>query len=210
MIVAPTNWTASALRTIVWPQYAGGGTRFSLPAMLPAIWPSKNAGDQLDFALDLDAWLADEGDQLVGIDAAVAAADGSVEPTDLAVVWSTILGGRPTVMLSAGRPGIAYLVTLTLSTLQGRRVQVPVRLAVTTLTASLAPLPAPVAQSCLLGLTTPSGAVLTTDNDLALTVNLPVVTAATAGAPNGSVPPNVIGLGGDAILTIDTTPLLYA
>ena len=209
-VVAATNWTPSPSRMAAWPQYAGSGTRNSLPAQLPTVWPTKGPADQLDYVLDLDGWLAEGGDALVlsGL-VSIAASDGASGPADLDVVWSTLLAGRPVLMLAGGRPGITYAVAVSLRTAARRRV-VPVAMLSIGAGISAPAVPAPVVQSCQVALTDPSGAVLMVAPGVALTVDVPVAIAAAAGAPTGPAPPNLVTLGQGRALTVAGIPLIYA
>lgn len=117
----------SALRTIVAPQTAGTGTRLSAASVLPARFPAKASFDALDYSLDLDAWLADIADTVASVSATVSPTAGqAADPSDLGVVWVTVLNGRPTLMLAGGVPSGSYVVMVAVRTVGGRRELFPV------------------------------------------------------------------------------------
>lgn len=115
-MLAPTVWTPSLARTLV-ASSPSGALRGVTVARTALSWPSKAAVEQLDYTLDLTAWLADGADSAVSLVVAIAPS-GNVQ--DLAIVWQLLLNGRAIILLGGGQPGLAYLVTLQVATTNGR------------------------------------------------------------------------------------------
>ena len=127
-MTAPTTWTPSLERTVAAP--AGG----PLPAGLsyvqaPLSWPPKASVEDLDYTLGLTAWLADAGDTAASFTIAIAPSGSA---GDLAVAWQEVLAGNATVLLTGGRPGVDYVVSVEITTTAGRVALFDVGLPMTT------------------------------------------------------------------------------
>ncbi len=149
----PQVWRPSGARTVtldgVLPLPRG-----VIPADLPPlVWPAKDPGDVLDYAIDAGAAFAgDSSDRIatVGVTIVPSASPADLQlgrvlaDTDVAVMW-----------FSAGQAGTVYSVQVQMSTLNGRTIGRTILLPVQQL-ATIAP-PTTV-------LTTDTGAVVTDQN----------------------------------------------
>jgi hypothetical protein len=125
-----------------------------VPADLPPlVWPAKDPGDVLDYALDLSAALAgDPTDQVASVGVVV---QPSGNPGDL-VTGSVVANGTSAVVwFSAGVAGTTYAVQLSIGTLKGRVISRSVLLPVQSLAA---------AASVNNPLTTSTGSIVTDQN----------------------------------------------
>lgn len=122
----PPAWTASPSRTLAALGPAGTALRGVRLAPPHLRWPAKAPGDTLDYALDLSAWLAEDGDALTQVVASIAPAG----PADLSLVWIAIYAGLPTLLLTGGVAGTDYAIALLATTAAGRQAGFPMRLCV--------------------------------------------------------------------------------
>jgi hypothetical protein len=111
-------WRPSAARTVVLdapPQLPRGVLPSDLP---PLVWPAKDPGDVLDYAVDATALMAgDSSDRIATVSVSVvpSAMLGDLQPGraigdgSVAVLW-----------FSAGLPGTTYSVRVQVGTLNGR------------------------------------------------------------------------------------------
>lgn len=118
-VVAEVGWTLSAARTLTLSEQATAVVRSRSQAALPLIWPGMASADALDFAIDPTAWLTEIADELVSVTASVPAL---VLPTDLQLLWVTILQGMAVIFAAGGQPNTTVPVELVLTTAAGRRV----------------------------------------------------------------------------------------
>ncbi len=125
--VLSPGWTASAARTVVLSAPSSATFRGISNASSLLVWPSMASADCLDFSLDVAAWLAETGDRLAGLRVTYPT---PVTPTDLQVLWCTILSGQPVLFLSGGQPNTSFTIRILLITTAGRRhaeqVQIPI------------------------------------------------------------------------------------
>jgi hypothetical protein len=125
-----------------------------MPADLPPlVWPIKDAGDVLDYSLDLSAALAGDVTDQVATVAVAIQPNGAAG--DLQVGRIVGSGTSAVVWLSAGVAGTTYAVQLTIGTLKGRVIGRTVLLPVQQLAATPAPSNP---------LTTEAGSVVTDQN----------------------------------------------
>lgn len=119
----------------------------------PLVWPAKDPGDVLDFALDATAALAGDTTDRIATVAVTLVPDASGADLQLGNV---VADGAVVVMwLSSGQAGTVYSVQVTMSTVNGRIIGRTVLLPVQEM-AAVAP-PASV-------LTTSAGAIVTDQN----------------------------------------------
>jgi hypothetical protein len=115
----------------------------------PLVWPQKDPGDTLDYIFDIaPALRASPGDVISTLDVAISPSNSG----DLTLASSAADGTRAVLWLTAGQPGTAYAVTVSITTSAGRTIIRSIALPVV----SLATLPATVET-----LTTLAGQVLT-------------------------------------------------
>ena len=123
-------WRPSAARTITLDAFipVPRGTTATIPA--PLSWPLKDPGDLLDYQFDIaPALIGNDGDAIATLDITISPSN----PGDLALSSTAADGTRAVLWLSAGQPGIAYTVTLTIGTQAGRTIARSVLLPVATL-----------------------------------------------------------------------------
>lgn len=104
-------------------------------------WAPKASGDNLDFTLNPKNWLHGTGDYLASVTASVLTATGA--PTDLTVLWATVLHGMACIFLGGGPPGTVQQVQVSVTTQQGRCLVQPVAVAILADTPATAPQPVP-------------------------------------------------------------------
>ena len=119
----------------------------------PLVWPAKDPGDVLDFALDATAALAGDTTDRIATVAVTLVPNASSADLQLGNVVAD--GAVAVIWLSGGQAGTVYSVQVTLSTLNGRTIGRTVLLPVQEM-AAVAP-PAGV-------LTTDAGAIVTDQN----------------------------------------------
>lgn len=125
-----------------------------LPADVPPlVWPAKDPGDVLDFALDATAALAgDTTDRIATASVAIVPQASSADVQ----LGNVVADGAVVVMwLSSGQANTVYSVQITMSTLNGRTIGRTVLLPVQ----EMAAVPPPTSV-----LTTEAGAVVTDQN----------------------------------------------
>jgi hypothetical protein len=82
----------------------------------PIILPAQSPSDLLDYTLDLSAWLGDANDQL----ASASVVPLAVNPLAIAIQTLTIQGSAITAWITAGAPGICYVMEFEIATRNGR------------------------------------------------------------------------------------------
>ena len=86
----------------------------------PLNWPTKDPGDVLDYGFDISpALVGNPGDSIATLDIAITPSN----PGDLTVNASSADGSVVVLWLSAGQPGIVYVVTIVIGTTSGRTLQ---------------------------------------------------------------------------------------
>ena len=128
--------------TAVWTPSAGRTVSLIIPTPLRGIsaalvalsWPQKASADNLDYPLDLSAWLADADDMLRRFTLQISAGGAPLDEQDLAAVWVSVIGGMPVALLSGGKPGVTYTATLIHTTTGGRKLAVPITIGVNSIT----------------------------------------------------------------------------
>ncbi|MBS0961139.1 phage fiber-tail adaptor protein [Acetobacter thailandicus] len=128
-------------------------------------WAPKSGADNLDFSLDASGWLKGTEDYLACVSACVPTVTGL--ETDLRVLWATVMSGLACFFLGGGIPGTVQTVQLTLVTQQGRRLTLPVSVAIRTDSAAAPPVCVPHLAD---GTPLPPN-TLSLQNDVALTTN---------------------------------------
>ena len=125
-----------------------------VPADLPPlVWPAKDPGDVLDFALDATAAFAgDPTDRIATVSVAI---DPQAVPADLTLGSVVAEGTIAVLWLSAGQVGTTYAVSVQIGTQNGRIIGRTVLLTVQQLANAAPPTAA---------LTTPAGTVVTDQN----------------------------------------------
>lgn len=99
--------------------YAGSAPRGYRPTLLPRQWPSKRAGDLLDYGLDCREYLAGIGDIIEDFSLAVL-------PDDLLAPLVVNIGGVLIAWLAGGTAGTAYTATWTIKLGSGQRIVAPI------------------------------------------------------------------------------------
>lgn len=99
--------------------YAGSAPRGYRPTLLPRRWPSKRAGDLLDYGLDCREYLAGIGDIIEDFSLAVV-------PDDLQAPLVVNIGGVLIAWLAGGTVGMAYTATWTIELGSGQRIVAPI------------------------------------------------------------------------------------
>ena len=119
----------------------------------PLVWPAKDPGDVLDYALDATAALAGDTTDRIATAAVTLVPDASSADLQLGNIVAD--GAVVIIWLSGGQAGTVYSVQISISTLSGRIIGRTVLLPVQELAA--VPPPASI-------LTTEAGAVITDQN----------------------------------------------
>jgi len=102
----------------------------------PLNWPTKDPGDVLDYGFDISsALVGNPGDSITTLDVTVAPGN----PGDLTLNSASADGSVVVLWLSAGQPGIVYVVTIVVTTTSGRTIQRSILLPVLLL--SVPPIP---------------------------------------------------------------------
>ncbi len=113
-----------------------------MPEIVTLSWAPKSSADHFDFSLDLSAILSQTGDYLAGIER-VEIPTASDLPSQLAVLWSSVVQGLACIMLGGGTPGITEQIVVYVVTQQGRRLAPRIELAITSETDATEPTPPP-------------------------------------------------------------------
>ena len=88
-------------------------------APAPLNWPTKDPGDVLDYGFDLSAALVgNPGDAIETLDVTISPNN----PGDLVLNSAAADGSMVVLWLSSGQPGGVYVVTVTVGTSSGRRL----------------------------------------------------------------------------------------
>ena len=210
MITLFPAFTVAPSRTVVWPQAAGVSPRYAAAAAIPLSLPSKGPGDALEFALNLDAMMAEIDDAIARATVAVQLnGQPATAPSDCGVTWASVVAGRPTAMLSGGVPATSYTVAWSVFTTGGRVVTVPVGLTIGAYGAASAPVP-PAA------IAVPVGNTLLPDGTILLLANgEPLLLANAAAGPGYASPaaiaPNTLAIAPGLPLMLDSgLPLVLA
>lgn len=165
-IPSPT-WQPAAARVIPISAPANLRTRGLVPEIVTLSWAPKSSADHFDFSLDLSAILDATGDHIAAIER-VDIPTASGDPTQLAVLWSSIVNGLACIMLGGGTPGEIEEIVVYVVTQQGRRLAPKVLLAITSETAATEPTPAPTMGNGIPvppnAIRLPSGFILTDNN----------------------------------------------
>lgn len=109
--------TVSSIRTVV---YAAPQPNYPLK---PLVWLPKQARDDLIFALELSAWLADINDTIASIQV-------SSDINSIYLANAAFSGSLCTVEVAAGNPNISYTVYFIVYTTGGYSAEFPVTLSV--------------------------------------------------------------------------------
>jgi hypothetical protein len=111
-------WRPSGARTVILdapPQLPRGVLPSDLP---PLVWPAKDPGDVLDYAIDATSLLAgDTSDRIATVSVTVAPNAG---PSDLRPGRAIGDGNIAVLWFSSGQPGTTYSVQVQVGTLNGR------------------------------------------------------------------------------------------
>lgn len=135
-------WQPACARIIPISPSANLRERGLVPSITVQSWAPKSAADHFDFSLTLSEILSDTEDYIARIlRVDIPTASGS--PTDLTVLWSSIVNGMACVMLGGGEPGTTQTIVVYALTQQGRRLATRIELAITTETDAVEPTPAP-------------------------------------------------------------------
>ncbi|MCG4261396.1 hypothetical protein K6W36_12550 [Acetobacter senegalensis] len=160
-------WQPAAARVIPISAPANLRTRGLVPEIVTLSWAPKSSADHFDFSLDMSEILDATGDHIAFIER-VDIPTASGDPTQLTVLWSSIVNGLACIMLGGGTPGETEEVIVYVVTQQGRRLAPKVLLAVTSETAATVPNPAPTMSSGVPvppnAIQLPSVSILTDDN----------------------------------------------
>ncbi|MFT9064578.1 MAG: hypothetical protein ABF430_12310 [Acetobacter persici] len=135
-------WQPAASRVIPIAAPANLRTRGLVPEIVTLSWAPKSSADHFDFSLDLSAILDQTGDHLAAIEQ-VDIPTASGLPTELTVLWSSVVQGLACIMLGGGSPGEIEQIVVYVVTQQGRRLAPRVELAITAATDATTPTPAP-------------------------------------------------------------------
>jgi hypothetical protein len=145
-------WKPSNARTIALDAFIPVPRGSTAVAPPPLNWPTKDPMDVLDYQFDISpAVVGNDGD-------AIATLDVTIEPSnpgDLALNSASADGNVAVLWLSGGQAGTVYLITMVISTINGRVIQRSILLPVLYL--SVTPVPSN-------ALVTDSGVVLTDQN----------------------------------------------
>jgi hypothetical protein len=116
---ATYSWIPSTARVVCVDGF-GMVPRGTLSIMPPSLtWPAKDPSDTLDYVFDISQALAgNEGDAIATLDVAISPAN----PGDLTLVSASADGDQAILWLSAGFAGTTYLVTINVSTNNGRAI----------------------------------------------------------------------------------------
>ena len=118
----------------------------------PLNWPAKDPTDILDYQFDISpAVVGNDGDTIATLDVTIEPNN----PGDLALKSATADGNVAVLWLSGGQAGTVYLLTLVITTVNGRTIQRSILLPVLSLSVPAIPSNA---------LVTDSGVVLTDQN----------------------------------------------
>lgn len=165
-IPSPT-WQPAAARVIPISPPANLRTRGLVPEIVTLSWAPKSSADHFDFSLDLSGILDATGDHVAAIER-VEIPTASGLPTQLTVLWSSIVNGLACIMLGGGAPGETDEIVVYVVTQQGRRLAPRILLAITTETDASTPTPAPTLPDGTPvppnAIRLPSGKILTDDN----------------------------------------------
>ena len=145
-------WKPSNARTVVLDTFIPvprGSAAVSPP---PLNWPAKDPTDVLDYQFDISpAVVGNDGDTIATLDVTIEPNN----PGDLALKSATADGNVAVLWLSGGQAGTVYLLTLVITTVNGRTIQRSILLPVLSLSVPAIPSNA---------LVTDSGVVLTDQN----------------------------------------------
>jgi hypothetical protein len=120
-----SGFVPSPARTLAYTGWMATGDPAVVPP--PMVWPAKEPTDVLDFTVDLSAWLADGGNDLLEL---VTVTPPSTTPGDIAVNVLNVGGATVTCWLIAGQGGATYPMEFSVATQQGRTANFDVVLAV--------------------------------------------------------------------------------
>jgi hypothetical protein len=145
-------WKPSNARTVVLDTYIPVPRGSAAVAPAPLNWPAKDPTDVLDYQFDISpAVVGNHGDTIATLDVTIEPNN----PGDLVLKSATVDGNVAVLWLSGGQAGTVYLLTLVITTVNGRTIQRSILLPVLYLSAAANPPNA---------LVTDSGIVLTDQN----------------------------------------------
>lgn len=105
----------------------------SVSSSNPTSWPSKSSSDVLDYSLDFSSWLGQ--DELTSQPSVVITRSSGAANTatgDLTSIWSELYNPSIcTLMLSYGVLGASYNIQVTVTTVQGRTIEVIMPISIT-------------------------------------------------------------------------------
>jgi hypothetical protein len=145
-------WKPSSARTVVLDAFIPVPRGSAAVAPPPLNWPAKDPMDVLDYQFDISpAVVGNDGDTIATLDLTIEPNN----PGDLALNSARADGNVAVLWLSGGQAGTVYLITLVITTVNGRTIQRSILLPVLYL--SVAPIPPN-------ALVTDSGVMLTDQN----------------------------------------------
>jgi hypothetical protein len=145
-------WKPSNARTVVLDAFIPVPRGSATVAPPPLNWPAKDPTDVLDYQFDISpAVVGNDGDTIAMLDVTIE----PNEPGDIALNSATVDGSVAVLWLSGGQAGTVYLLTLVITTVNGRTIQRSILLPVLRLSAPAVPANA---------LLTDTGIVLTDQN----------------------------------------------
>jgi hypothetical protein len=145
-------WKPSNARSVVLDSFVPAPRGSVAAAPPPLNWPAKDPTDVLDYQFDISpAVIGNDGDTIATIDVTIVPNN----PGDLALNSATADGNVAVLWLSGGQAGTVYLLTLVITTVNGRTIQRSILLPVVSLSVPAVPYNA---------LVTDSGIVLTDQN----------------------------------------------
>ena len=145
-------WKPSSARTVVLDAFIPVPRGSAAVAPPPLNWPTKDPIDVLDYQFDITpAVIGNDGDAIATLDVTIEPGN----PGDLALNSATTDGTVAVLWLSGGQAGTVYMVTLVITTVNGRTIQRSIQLPVLYL--SIPPIPPN-------ALVTDAGVILTDQN----------------------------------------------
>jgi hypothetical protein len=145
-------WKPSNARTVVLDAFIPVPRGSAAVAPSPLNWPAKDPTDVLDYQFDISpAIVGNDGDTIATLDVTIEPND----PGDIVLNSAKVDGNVAVLWLSGGQGGTVYLLTLVVTTVNGRTIQRSILLPVLRLSVPAIPANA---------LLTDSGIVLTDQN----------------------------------------------
>jgi hypothetical protein len=129
-------WKPSKARTVVLDAFIPVPRGSAAVAPPPLNWPAKDPTDVLDYQFDISpAVVGNDGDTIASLDITIEPNN----PGDIALNSATVDGNVAVLWLSGGQPGTVYVVTLVITTVNGRTIQRSVLLPVVCLSVPAVP-----------------------------------------------------------------------